>query len=182
MKKNDVAARALFDGAFGKGEREAQRRWSRRRSRDPARLERLLLDHIPAEYHARIEAVPFFFLATSNRRGQCDCSFKGGGPGLVRVLDTRTLAFPDFRGNQLFMSLGNVLENPHVGLLFIDFEDGSRLRVNGLASIHDAGPPLELFPEAPRVVIVDIEEVTPNCAAYVPRLRPIHYADEGHQK
>ena len=155
---------------FGRGETEAQRCWGSAERHDPARLARLLLDHIPAEYHARIEAAPFFFLATSNACGQCDCSFKGGGPGLVRLLDARSLAFPDFTGNDLFMSLGNILENPHVGLLFIDFADGARLRVNGRASIHDDGPAHALFPQAPRVVVVAIEEVTPNCPAFVPRL------------
>ena len=157
---------------FGRGEREAQQRWGRAESRSPARLARLLLDHVPGEYHARLEAAPFFFLATSNEAGRCDCSFKGGGPGLVRMLDSRSLAFPDFSGNELFMSLGNVLENPHVGLLFIDFADGARLRVNGRARIHDQGPARALFPQAPRVVVVAIEEVTPNCAAHVPRLLP----------
>lgn len=157
---------------FGKGEREAQGRWGRADRRDPARLARLLLDHIPSEYHARIEALSFFFLATSNARGQCDCSFKGGGPGLVRVLDARTFAFPDFNGNDLFMSLGNILENPQVGLLFIDFADGGRLRVNGRATIHDDGPVRALFPDAPRVLVVAVEEVTPNCPAFVPRLYP----------
>jgi predicted pyridoxine 5'-phosphate oxidase superfamily flavin-nucleotide-binding protein len=157
---------------FGEGQREAQRRWGRAERREPARLARLLLDHIPSEYHERIEAGLFFFLATSNARGQCDCSFKGGGPGLVRMLDPRTLAFPDFDGNDLFMSLGNILENPRVGLLFIDFADGARLRVNGCAAIHDDGPARALFPAAPRVVVVAIEEVTPNCPAHVPRLRP----------
>lgn len=88
------------------------------------------------------------------------------------MLDGRSLAFPDFSGNELFMSLGNVLENPHVGLLFIDFADGARLRVNGRARIHDEGPARALFPDAPRVVVVQIEEVTPNCPAFVPRLVP----------
>ena len=164
---------------FGKGESEAQRRWGRASLLDPARVDRLLLDHIPAQYHARLEGVQFFFLATSNNRGQCDCSFKGGGPGLVRVLDRRTIAFPDFGGNNLFMTLGNILENPRVGLLFIDFADGARLRVNGRASIYDEGPPLELFPAAPRVLIVDVEEVTPNCAEHIPRLVPMPRRGEG---
>lgn len=160
------------EDAFGEGEREAQRRWGKAEQVDPARVARLLLDHIPEQYHGRIEALGFFFLATSNSRGECDCSFKGGGPGLVRVLDARTLAFPDFDGNGLFMSLGNILENPQVGLLFIDFTDGGRLRVNGRATIHEEGPLRALFPAAPRVVVVAVERVTPNCPAFVPRLRP----------
>lgn len=172
MSDQHPAMHRLTHTAFGVGEREAQRRWGRAGRREPARLAHLLLDHIPNAYHARIEAGAFFFLATSNARGQCDCSFKGGGPGLVRVLDARTLAFPDFDGNDLFMSLGNILENPQVGLLFIDFADGGRLRVNGRAAIHDAGAACALFSRAPRVLVVAVEEVTPNCPAFVPRLRP----------
>jgi predicted pyridoxine 5'-phosphate oxidase superfamily flavin-nucleotide-binding protein len=176
---NDTNVPILPDAVFGKGQCEAQRRWGRPDRRDPKRIARLLLDRIPSEYHARIEALSFFFLATSNARGQCDCSLKGGGPGLVRVLDDRTLAFPDFAGNDLFMSLGNILENPHVGMLFVDFADGGRLRVNGRATIHDDGPERALFPDAPRVVVVTVEEVTPNCPAFVPRLRPADDASEG---
>ncbi|KAA3628114.1 MAG: pyridoxamine 5'-phosphate oxidase [Proteobacteria bacterium] len=161
-----------YQHAFSAAERQAQQRWGRPEVWDAARRERLLWDHIPAEYHARIEAAPFFFLATADRSGHCDCSFKGGGPGLVRVLDARRLAFPDFAGNQAFMSLGNILDNPQVGLLFIDFSDGARLRVNGRAMIHDRGEPLLWFDRAPRVIEIVIEQVVPNCAAHIPKLVP----------
>ena len=70
------------------------------------------------------------------------------------------------------MSLGNILLNPRVGCLFIDFSDGARLRVNGRASIREHGPLLALFPQQARVVLVDIEQVVPNCARHVPRLQP----------
>jgi len=157
---------------FHAGEQQAQDRWGTAALWDEARRQRLLWDHIPAEYHARIEAAPFFFLASSDNEGRCDCSFKGGGPGLVRVLDTRRFAFPDFDGNGAFMSLGNILQNPQVGCLFIDFTDGARLRVNGRASIHESGEIRQLFPDASRVVLVEIEQVVPNCAAHIPRLVP----------
>ena len=173
MSNSDECVATTPPAVFVEGEREAQRRWGRADRVTPERLARLLLDHIPPEYHARIETLPYFFLATSNRSGECDCSFKGGGPGLVRVLDARTVAFPDYDGNHLFMSLGNILENPHVGLLFIDFSDGGRLRVNGRAEIHDDGPLFACFPDARRVVVVAVEQVTPNCAAHVPRLQPV---------
>lgn len=157
---------------FTPSELEAQQRWGKPEVWDPARIQRLILDRIPEEFHPRIEAAAFFFLATSNRKGECDCSFKGGGPGLVRVLNGRRLAFPDFDGNHAFMSLGNIMDNPQVGLLFIDFTDGGRLRVNGRATIHDKGPMLELFQNAKRIVVVNVEQVVPNCAAHVPRLIP----------
>ncbi|MCB1630588.1 MAG: pyridoxamine 5'-phosphate oxidase family protein [Pseudomonadales bacterium] len=160
---------------FGDSERDAQRRWGNPAVWDEARITRLLWTEIPPQYHTRVEAVPFFFLATSDRDGHCDCSFKGGGPGLVRIIDPHTLVFADFDGNHAFMSLGNILDNPYVGLLFIDFADGARLRVNGSATIHDGIAQLELFSRLPhvrRVVRVQVEQVVPNCAAHVPRLVP----------
>lgn len=75
-----------------------------------------------------------FFLATADAQGRPSCSYKGGEPGFVRVLDEQTLAFPRYDGNGMFLSLGNALENPHVGLLFIDFVRARRLRFNGEAS------------------------------------------------
>lgn len=161
-----------WNHTFSANERDAQQRWGDPAVWDEARIEQLVWDRIPEPHHARIEALPFFFLATSNRRGECDCSFKGGRPGLLRMLDETHLAFPDFDGNQAFMSLGNILDNPGVGLLFIDFADGARLRVNGDAAIHDRGPLLDLFDNAKRVVLVTIRQVVPNCAAHIPRLVP----------
>jgi predicted pyridoxine 5'-phosphate oxidase superfamily flavin-nucleotide-binding protein len=157
---------------FNPGELAAQQRWGTAHLWDDARRERLLWDRIPAELHARLENAPFFFLATSAPDGRCDCSFKGGGPGLVRILDERSFAFPDYDGNGAFMSLGNILGNPHVGCLFIDFNDGARLRVNGRATIFDTGELLALFPGSPRVVRIDIEQVVPNCPKHIPRLVP----------
>lgn len=155
---------------FHGGEHAAQLRWGTASLWDETRRQRLLWQAIPEILHARIEAALFFFLATSSRDGRCDCSFKGGGPNLVRMLGQRRLAFSDFDGNGAFMSLGNIVENPFVGLLFIDFNDGARLRVNGRAVIHDTGEFKVLFPEAPRVVVVDVEQVVPNCTNHVPHL------------
>ncbi|MBU1665643.1 MAG: pyridoxamine 5'-phosphate oxidase family protein [Gammaproteobacteria bacterium] len=158
------------DQNFHAGEVAAQRRWNTGDIWDAVRRQRLLWKHIPAEFHARLESAPFFFLATCDDTGRCDCSFKGGGPGLVRVLDERRFAFPDFDGNGAFMSLGNLLRNPQVGCLFIDFTDGARLRINGAASIHETGEFAELFPGAARVVLVEVEQVVPNCSRHIPRL------------
>ena len=159
--------------SFHPGEQAAQQRWETADLWDSARQERLLWDHIPEAFHSRLEAAPFFFLATSAPDGRCDCSFKGGGPGLIRILDGRRFAFPDFDGNGAFMSLGNILLNPQVGCLFIDFNDGGRLRVNGRASVHESGPVAALFPAHKRVVLVDIEQVVPNCPQHVPRLQAV---------
>ena len=89
---------------------------------------------------------------------------------MIKVISQTQIAFPDFDGNGAFMSIGNILLNPHVGLLFIDFTDGARLRVNGSATIHEIGDMLNLFPKADRVIVVDIEQVVPNCAKHIPKL------------
>lgn len=157
---------------FHAGEREAQERWNSASLWDAARKERLLWDHVPRALHGRLEAAAFFFLATSAPDGRCDCSFKGGGPGLVRFLDTRRFAFPDFDGNGAFMSIGNILLNPHIGCLFIDFTDGARLRVNGRATIHEADATAGLFPAHRRIIHVVVEQAVPNCARHIPRLVP----------
>src|SRR5215813_6853564 len=89
---------------------------------------------------AFIESRPLFFLATADADGHPDCSYKGGLPGFVRVLDDRTLAIPDYDGNGMYRTWGNVLLNPHVGLLFLDFERPKRLRVNGTAQVREDDP------------------------------------------
>ena len=98
---------------------------------------------------AFIECRPMFFLATADAEGRPDCSYKGGRPGFVRVIDPDTLAFPSYDGNGMFKSLGNVLVNPQVGLLFIDFESPKRLRVNGRAHCARGRPAPGRAPRRP---------------------------------
>ncbi len=114
-----------------------------------------------------IEALDMFFLATADAVGRPNCSYKGGDPGFVRVLDERTIGFPDYDGNGMFLSLGNTLVNPEVGLLFVSFERRRRLRLNGTASIDTGDPLLENWPEARSVVRVAVREVFPNCPRYI---------------
>src|SRR6188508_3322008 len=102
-----------------------------------------------------IEGTMFFFLATADAQGRPDCSFKGGMPGFVRVVGDNDLAFPDYDGNGMFKSLGNILVNPAVGLLFIDMgEKPRRLRVNGTASVSRDDPLVGSFPGAQLLVRV----------------------------
>jgi uncharacterized protein len=117
-----------------------------------------------------IESRAMFFLATADAEGWPDCSYKGGRPGFVRVVADDTLAFPSYDGNGMFKSLGNVLVNPRVGLLFVDFERPRRLRVNGTASIDLADPLLGTFDGAQLVVRVRAEHVFPNCPRYIHRM------------
>jgi hypothetical protein len=122
---------------------------------------------------ALIEAADMFFLATADAEGRPQCSYKGGDPGFVRVLDETTIAFPCWDGNGMFLSMGNVLVNPHVGMLFVDFERGRRMRLNGIASIDEEDPLLVEYPEAQLVVRVRATEVFPNCPRYIHRYRRV---------
>ncbi len=127
---------------------------------------------IDADDKAFIERLDMFFLATADAEGRPQCSYKGGDPGFVRVLDERTVAFPNYDGNGMYLSMGNVLVNPQVGMLFIDFvsERPSRLRLNGVASIDRADPLLGSWPGAQFVVRVRATQVFPNCPRYIHRL------------
>ena len=95
-----------------------------------------------------------FFLATVDADGRPQCSYKGGAPGFVRVLDDRTIAYPSYDGNGMFLSAGNIGVNPEVGLLFIDLERGTRLRFNGIASIDVDDPLIDSYPGCQLVVRV----------------------------
>jgi hypothetical protein len=125
-----------------------------------------------------------FFLATADAAGRPDCSYKGGLPGFVRVIDPRTLAFPDYDGNGMFRSLGNIAVNPNVGLLFVDFERGDRMRVNGTATIDRDDPLRASFEGAQMIVRVKAEQVFPNCPRYIHKMKLVElsvYAPrEGH--
>jgi predicted pyridoxine 5'-phosphate oxidase superfamily flavin-nucleotide-binding protein len=133
---------------------------------------------------AFIESRAMFFLATADAEGRPDCSYKGGRPGFVRVVGPHTLAFPSYDGNGMFKSLGNVLVNPHVGLLFIDFESPRRLRVNGRASVNADDPRCAEFVGAQLIVRVETEAIFPNCPRYIHRMQMVEESPfapcEGH--
>jgi hypothetical protein len=129
--------------------------------------QRLFRTALTDEDRAFIEKLDLFFLATVNSRGEPSCSYKGGDPGFVRVLDPRTLAFPCYDGNGMYLSMGNVAGNGQVGMLFIDLTSPKRLRVNGTARIEPPEFVEPRFPEAQFVVVVAIREVFPNCPRYI---------------
>jgi predicted pyridoxine 5'-phosphate oxidase superfamily flavin-nucleotide-binding protein len=126
------------------------------------------------EDRAFIERASMFFLATADAVGRPDCSYKGGVPGFVRVLDEHTLAFPDYDGNGMYRSLGNVLVNPHVGMLFVDFAGQQRIRVNGTASVEVDDPLSGEFPGAVFIVRVRATAIFPNWPRY---LHPLQGAE-----
>lgn len=133
-------------------------------------VERLRRAAFTEEDAGFIASVRFFFLATADAEGRPDCSYKGGDPGFVRVLAPDLLIFPDYDGNGMFKSLGNIRANPHVGLLFVTMEDRPRrLRVNGTATVALDDPLMAEFEGAQALVRVTPEDIFPNCPRNIPR-------------
>jgi predicted pyridoxine 5'-phosphate oxidase superfamily flavin-nucleotide-binding protein len=168
---------------YHEGSRQLQDQFETRKLADRL-VEVLARDEFTDDDRAFIESRPLFFLATADAEGHPDCSHKGGLPGFVRVVDRQTIAFPSYDGNGMFKSLGNLLVNPHVGLLFIDFESPKRLRVNGEASVHADDPLLPEFVGAQLMVRVRAKAIFPNCPRYIHRMQIVEqsvYAPcEGH--
>lgn len=162
---------------FNDGSRAFQDRFDTRRLADRIE-EKLVRDRITDEDRAFITARDMLFLATADASGRPQCSYKGGAPGFVRVLDEHTIAFPSYDGNGMYLSAGNVAVNAHVGILLIDFEGQKRLRLNGIASQSDGDPLLAEFPGAQFIWRVRTTEVFPNCPRYIHKYRlvePSHF-------
>jgi predicted pyridoxine 5'-phosphate oxidase superfamily flavin-nucleotide-binding protein len=153
-------------GLYHDGSRSLQDRFDTRRLADRIE-ERIVHDQIDDGDRAFIEARDMFFIATTDEDGQPQSSYKGGEPGFVRVLDEKTIAFPLYDGNGMYLTAGNLMTTKKVGLLFIDFEGRKRMRLNGVASVADDDPLLAEFPEAQMIVRVTATEVFPNCPRYI---------------
>ncbi len=155
---------------FAAGARQVQERFGTTALADRI-VERLGLEAFDAHCRDMITSSTMFFLATADLQGQPDCSYKGGAPGFVTVTGDRTLEFPHYDGNGMFRSLGNIVANPHVGLLFIDFESPRRLRINGIARVRyvrAAGSPAG----TDAIVTVEATAIFPNCPRYVHQMTP----------
>ena len=155
---------------FHEGNRKLQDAFGSRALAD--RLdEKLRHDRFTDGDAAFIATQPFFFLATADAEGRPDCSFKGGPPGFARVAAPDLLVFPDYDGNGMFKSLGNIAANPHVGLLFIAMgEKAGRLRVNGRAEVVRDDPLMAAIPGAQLLVKVTPTDIFPNCPRYIPQM------------
>jgi uncharacterized protein len=152
---------------YHKAQRDFQDRFDTRRLAD--RLAESTSDVIAEPFKKFIEHRDMFFIATANEEGWPEASYKGGEPGFVRVIDEHTIVFPVYNGNGMFLTAGNLEANPRVGLLFIDWENGSRLRMSGHASIDRDDPLIDTYPGAQFVVRVRAREVFANCRRYVHR-------------
>ena len=157
---------------YNDASRSLQDRFDARRLADRID-ERLVRETIDADDKAFIERCDMLFLATADTEGRPQCSYKGGDPGFARVVDERTIVFPNYDGNGMYLSAGNALVNPHVGLLFISFEARKRVRVNGTAEHVDDDPLLAEYPEAQFLWRVTAREVFPNCPRYIHSYRLI---------
>jgi uncharacterized protein len=155
---------------YHEGNRRLQDEFESRRISD--RLESLARTAFTPDDQAFIERMPYFFLATADAEGRPDCSFKGGMPGFVTVTGPSELAFPDYDGNGMFKSLGNIMVNVDVGLLFIAMHGRpQRLRINGTATVNREDPLLGRTVGAQLIVRVAARVIFPNCPRYIPDMQ-----------
>ncbi len=165
-----------------KGEKDIQKQQG---STDRAKnfYKRQMQNHLNEKMIELISKQEMVFIATSDAKGNCDCSPRFGKPGFISILDNQTLAYPEYRGNGVFASLGNILENPHIGMVFVDFFDTTvGLHVNGransyllselpsdfLSRIEEQSHNNTVFVE--RWVIIEIDEAYIHCSKHVPKL------------
>ena len=179
------------------GEHELQERFGTAK-RANAFYDNQVLDHLTPEMREFMSKQKMAFIATSDAHGECDSSFRAGPPGFMRVIDEKTVMWPEYKGNGVMASMGNISENGYVGLLFVDFfESAVGLHVNGKATIVDnaavaAFAPLfdriEFSTETPEIpevkktperwVVVEIDEAYIHCSKHIPMLQPV---PEEHQ-
>ena len=166
------ATPARVPNEYHEGSRQLQDRFDSRRLADRS-------GHTLAfseEDRDLIEQCCLFFLATADAEGRPDVSYKGGLPGFVRITGEDTLAFPDYDGNGQFRSLGNLLVNPYVGLIFVDFQGQRRKRVKGEATVHLDDPLLSEFPGAQAIVRVRATEIFRNCPRYIHKMELLEHS------
>ena len=169
------------------GEHELQEKYDSA-SRAQAFYRNQVLGYLNSLMQTFVSKQEMMFVGTADKHGEADTSFRAGLPGFVRVLDEKTLAYPEYRGNGVLSSLGNISENPHVGLLFVDFTEQIGLHVNGRAQIvandeflRDTAAPKSVREDIPatkgrgpeRWVVVSVVEAYIHCAKHIPRMRKI---------
>lgn len=144
---------------------------------DPERADRIIrampdTRRVDATQREFIESLPFFFIATCGADGRLQCNFKGGGPGILYVADETTLYYPEFPGNDLMLSVGNMIANPHIGILALSFSEQRRLKINGRVTLEQpAGHVLQArWPDARVLVRIAVEQVIRNCSRRIPKL------------
>lgn len=170
------------------GEHQAQAKFGTTR-RAQTFYDQQMLDHINPQMREFIARQEMVFVATADAQGECDCSFRAGLPGFVCILDDKTLTYPEFRGNGVMASIGNLFENPHIGLVFMDFFQSTvGLHVNGTAQVLN-NQEIQLRPDLPaaivratqtkagrrpeRWILVEVSETYIHCSKHVPLLQKV---------
>lgn len=157
---------------YSKQHRHIQERFETTQLADAVR-KNIVASSMTASHREFIESRDMFFLTTLDHRGYPTCSYKGGDPGFIRVLDEKTLAFPSYDGNGMFLSIGNMIANDKIGMLLIDFETPNRIRIHGTASVDFDDPLLSAYPGAEVVVRVHVTDIFTNCPRYIHRYQRI---------
>lgn len=157
---------------YGNEHRKLQDTFDSRRLAD--RIEQIAMKtQIGPDERTFIESRDMFFLSSIDDRGRPTVSYKGGMVGFVRVVDDKTIAFPSYDGNGMYLSMGNIAGNPEVGLLFIDFERPFRLRLQGRARVSRNDLLQDTFKGAELVVRVELSELWMNCPRYIHRYQKV---------
>lgn len=171
------------------GERKLQKQFGTQKQAENF-YSRQMIDYLNSNMQTLIREQEFLFIATSDSKGECDSSFRAGLPGFVRIVNQKTLVYPEYRGNGVLASLGNISENPHIGLLFLDFFKTSiGLHINGKARIYENTALLESIEITKEIkddisiedgkkpecwVLVEVEEAYIHCSKHVPLLSKQH--------
>jgi predicted pyridoxine 5'-phosphate oxidase superfamily flavin-nucleotide-binding protein len=166
---------------FHNGNRELQDHFDARKLAD--RVNELIVhEEITDEERAFIESRDMFFISSVDDQGRPTVSHKGGATGFVRVIDEKTIAFPDYDGNGMFLTTGNIALNHEVGLLFIDFENPHRLRLHGTASIFLDDPLLDEYVDAKFIIRITVRNLFLNCPRYIHRYKKLEQSEYVPQK
>ncbi len=156
----------MTDDFYGGSQRSLQDAFGTRQLADAHQLT-IVADGIDADRKEFIESRDFFFLSSVGADGFPTVSYKGGPTGVVHVEDERTIVFPSYDGNGMFLSMGNIEASAKIGLLFIDFETPNRLRLHATATVHTDDPALDRYPGAELIVRAKVENTFINCARYI---------------
>ncbi len=153
---------------YGEGHRKIQDTFDSRRLAD--KLEEFIHDELSDAEVEFVESREMFFLATVDENGHLNNSYKGGAPGFLKVVDRSTIAFPNYDGNGMYLSTGNISSSGEVALLLIDFQNPTRTRINGTATVSADDPLLAHWPGSNLVVRIKTREIFSNCPRYIHKM------------
>lgn len=164
-----------MDALYGEQHKLLQQEFDTAKLADRVK-EFIVLPEVTDEHKAFIESRDMFFLTSIDHRGYPTCSYKGGIPGFIKVVDCTTIVFPSYDGNGMFLSLGNINGNNKIGMLFIDFETPHRVRVHGTASIDKHDPLIKELQGSELVVRVTVKEIFVNCPRYIHKYQRMQFS------